>query len=123
MADLSTQVLAAVPAGTPITSVVVDNSLYTGPLTASGWGAGDAPSSYAAPVTATMVDGARVTPGSDARSGQPGIDAGAARPRGPRVPRSGARVRPQLRPRHRERGRGGAQPVTGPRHRRRRRAH
>ena len=78
MADLATQVLAAVPAGTPITSVVVDNSLYTGPLTASGWGAGDAPSSYAAPVTATAVDGARVTPGSDARSGQPGIDAGAA---------------------------------------------
>src|SRR4051794_198586 len=77
MADLAAQVLAAVPAGT-ITSVVVDNSLYTGPLTASGWGAGDAPSSYAAPVTATMVDGARVAPGSDARSGQPGIDAGAA---------------------------------------------
>ncbi|NYJ06061.1 D-alanyl-D-alanine carboxypeptidase/D-alanyl-D-alanine endopeptidase [Petropleomorpha daqingensis] len=78
MADLATQVLAAVPAGTAITSVVVDNSLYTGPLTASGWGAGDAPSSYAAPVTATAVDGARVTPGADARSGQPGIDAGAA---------------------------------------------
>ena len=78
MADLATQVLAAVPAGTPITSVVVDSSLYTGPLTASGWGAGDAPSSYAAPVTATAVDGARVTPGADARSGQPGIDAGAA---------------------------------------------
>ena len=78
MADLAKQVLAAVPAGTPITSVVVDNSLYTGPLTANGWGAGDAPSSYAAPVTATAVDGARVTPGADARSGQPGIDAGAA---------------------------------------------
>src|SRR4051812_23319897 len=78
MADLATQVLAAVPAGTPITSVVVDNSLYTGPLTASGWAAGDAPSSYAAPVTAASVDGARVTPGSDARSGQPGIDAGVA---------------------------------------------
>jgi D-alanyl-D-alanine carboxypeptidase/D-alanyl-D-alanine-endopeptidase (penicillin-binding protein 4) len=78
MADLATQVRAAVPAGTPITGVVVDNSLYTGPLTASGWGAGDAPSSYAAPVTAAAVDGARVTPGSDARSGQPGIDAGAA---------------------------------------------
>jgi D-alanyl-D-alanine carboxypeptidase/D-alanyl-D-alanine-endopeptidase (penicillin-binding protein 4) len=78
MADLATQVIAAVPAGTPITSVVVDNSLYSGPLTATGWAAGDAPSSYAAPVTATVVDGARVTPGSDARSGQPGIDAGAA---------------------------------------------
>src|SRR3954471_24734108 len=78
MADLATQVLAAVPAGTPGTSVVVDNSLYSGPLTAGGWAAGDAPSSYAAPVTATSVDGARVAPGSDARSGQPGLDAGAA---------------------------------------------
>src|SRR6185312_10800219 len=39
---------------------------------------GDTPSSYAAPVTATMVDGARVSPGSVTRSGQPGLDAGAA---------------------------------------------
>ncbi|TYP84781.1 D-alanyl-D-alanine carboxypeptidase/D-alanyl-D-alanine endopeptidase [Blastococcus xanthinilyticus] len=78
MADLATQVVAALPAGTPVTRVVVDSSLYSGPLTASGWGAGDAPSSYAAPVTATAVDGARVSPGSTARSGQPGIDAGAA---------------------------------------------
>ncbi|WP_232797190.1 D-alanyl-D-alanine carboxypeptidase/D-alanyl-D-alanine endopeptidase [Blastococcus atacamensis] len=76
--DLATQVLAALPAGTPVTRVVVDGSLYSGPLTASGWGPGDAPSSYAAPVTATAVDGARVSPGSTARSGQPGLDAGAA---------------------------------------------
>jgi serine-type D-Ala-D-Ala carboxypeptidase/endopeptidase (penicillin-binding protein 4) len=78
MADLAKQVVAALPAGTPVTGVVVDNSLYTGPLTAAGWGSGDAPSSYAAPVTATAVDGARVQPGSEARSGQPGLDAGAA---------------------------------------------
>ncbi|MCZ2858306.1 D-alanyl-D-alanine carboxypeptidase/D-alanyl-D-alanine endopeptidase [Blastococcus sp. VKM Ac-2987] len=78
MADLATQVVGALPAGTPVTRVVVDSSLFTGPLTASGWGAGDAPSSYAAPVTATAVDGARVGPGATARSGQPGIDAGAA---------------------------------------------
>ncbi|MGY2083029.1 D-alanyl-D-alanine carboxypeptidase/D-alanyl-D-alanine endopeptidase [Blastococcus sp. SYSU DS0539] len=78
MADLATQVVGALPAGTPVTRVVVDSSLFTGPLTASGWGAGDAPSSYAAPVTATAVDGARVSPGATARSGQPGIDAGAA---------------------------------------------
>jgi D-alanyl-D-alanine carboxypeptidase/D-alanyl-D-alanine-endopeptidase (penicillin-binding protein 4) len=57
---------------------VVDGSLFTGPLTASGWSPGDAPSSYAAPVTATAVVGARVSPGSVARSGQPGLDAGAA---------------------------------------------
>jgi len=78
VADLAQQVVAALPAGTPITGVVVDNSLYTGPLTAAGWGTGDAPSSYAAPVTATVVDGARVQPGSETRSGQPGLDAGDA---------------------------------------------
>jgi D-alanyl-D-alanine carboxypeptidase/D-alanyl-D-alanine-endopeptidase (penicillin-binding protein 4) len=78
LADLAKQVLAALPAGTAVTRVVVDNSLYSGPLTAPGWGPGDAPSSYAAPVTATAVDGARVSPGSEARSGQPGLDAGAA---------------------------------------------
>jgi D-alanyl-D-alanine carboxypeptidase/D-alanyl-D-alanine-endopeptidase (penicillin-binding protein 4) len=78
VADLATQVVAALPAGTPVTRVVVDSSLFTGPLTAAGWGPGDAPSSYAAPVTATAVDGARVSPGSLARSGQPGLDAGAA---------------------------------------------
>jgi serine-type D-Ala-D-Ala carboxypeptidase/endopeptidase (penicillin-binding protein 4) len=78
MQDLAAQVTAALPAGTPVTRVVVDNSLYTGPLTASGWQPGDTPSSYAAPVVATSVDGARVSPGSTARSGQPGLDAGAA---------------------------------------------
>jgi D-alanyl-D-alanine carboxypeptidase/D-alanyl-D-alanine-endopeptidase (penicillin-binding protein 4) len=78
VADLAAQVVAALPAGTTVTRVVVDSSLFTGPLTASGWGPADAPSSYAAPITATAVDGARVSPGSQARSGQPGIDAGAA---------------------------------------------
>jgi D-alanyl-D-alanine carboxypeptidase/D-alanyl-D-alanine-endopeptidase (penicillin-binding protein 4) len=78
VADLAAQVVAALPAGTPVTRVVVDSSLFTGPLTAEGWGPADAPSSYAAPITATAVDGARVSPGSQARSGQPGIDAGVA---------------------------------------------
>ncbi|MCV2491743.1 D-alanyl-D-alanine carboxypeptidase/D-alanyl-D-alanine-endopeptidase [Geodermatophilus sp. YIM 151500] len=78
VADLATQVVAALPAGTEVTRVVVDSSLYTGPLTATGWGPGDSPSNYAAPVTATAVDGARVAPGALARSAQPGLDAGAA---------------------------------------------
>ena len=76
--DLATQVVAALPAGTDVTRVVVDSSLFSGPLTAPGWGPGDAPSTYAAPITATAVDGARVSAGSLARSGQPGLDAGAA---------------------------------------------
>ena len=78
VAELAAEVAAALPAGTPVTRVVVDSSLFSGPLTATGWGPADAPSSYAAPVTATAVDGARVSPGSQARSGQPGIDAGSA---------------------------------------------
>jgi D-alanyl-D-alanine carboxypeptidase/D-alanyl-D-alanine-endopeptidase (penicillin-binding protein 4) len=61
-----------------VSRIVVDGSLFSGPLTASGWGSADAPSSYAAPVTAAAVDGARVSPNSTARSGQPGLDAGAA---------------------------------------------
>lgn len=77
VADLAAQVQLAL-AGQPVTSVVVDNSLFTGPLTAAGWGTGDAPSTYAAPVTATAVDGARVVPGMAQRSGQPGTDAGTA---------------------------------------------
>ena len=76
MADLAAQVRAAMP--TPISRIVVDNSLFTGPLTAPGWAPGDAPSSYAAPVTATSVDGARTAPGSLGRSGAPGTDAGKA---------------------------------------------
>jgi D-alanyl-D-alanine carboxypeptidase/D-alanyl-D-alanine-endopeptidase (penicillin-binding protein 4) len=61
-----------------VSRIVVDNSLFSGPLTAPGWQPSDTPSSYAAPVTATAVDGARVSPGSQARSGQPGLDAGSA---------------------------------------------
>ncbi len=77
VADLAAQVQAAL-AGAAVTSVLVDDSLFTGPLTAPGWGPEDAPSTYAAPVTATAVDGARVGPGLGRRSGQPGTDAGQA---------------------------------------------
>jgi D-alanyl-D-alanine carboxypeptidase/D-alanyl-D-alanine-endopeptidase (penicillin-binding protein 4) len=77
VADLAGQVREAL-GGAPVTSVVVDNGLFTGPLTAPGWGPGDAPSSYAAPVTATAVDGARISPGGAQRSGSPGTDAGHA---------------------------------------------
>jgi D-alanyl-D-alanine carboxypeptidase/D-alanyl-D-alanine-endopeptidase (penicillin-binding protein 4) len=78
VADLAAQVRSSLPAGTRVTRVVVDNSLFDGPLTASGWGPGDAPSTYAAPVTATAVDGARLRPGDLPRSGAPGTDAGTA---------------------------------------------
>jgi D-alanyl-D-alanine carboxypeptidase/D-alanyl-D-alanine-endopeptidase (penicillin-binding protein 4) len=77
VADLAQQVKAAM-GGTAVNSIVVDDSLYTGPLTAAGWGPGDAPSTYAAPVTAASVDGARVSPGSVDRSASPATDAGRA---------------------------------------------
>jgi D-alanyl-D-alanine carboxypeptidase len=77
VADLAAQVQQKL-AGTPVTRVVVDNSLFTGPLTAPGWQPDDAPSTYAAPVTATAVDGARVDPNGTQRSGSPGTDAGRA---------------------------------------------
>src|ERR687886_1949 len=78
VADLAAQVRGNLPAGTQVTRVVVDNSLFQGPLTASGWGPGDVPSTYAAPVTATAVDGARVRPSELQRSAAPGTDAGTA---------------------------------------------
>jgi D-alanyl-D-alanine carboxypeptidase/D-alanyl-D-alanine-endopeptidase (penicillin-binding protein 4) len=78
VADLAAQVRSSLPAGTQVTRVVVDNSLFEGPLTAGGWGPGDAPSTYAAPVTATAVDGARVEPSELQRSAAPGTDAGTA---------------------------------------------
>ena len=88
LADLAAQVRSSLPAGTEVTRVVVDNSLFDGPLTASGWGPGDAPSTYAAPVTATAVDGARVRPGDLPRSGAPGTDAGTALAAALGVPRA-----------------------------------
>ena len=78
VADLAAQVRSSLPPGTEVTRVVVDSSLFDGPLTAAGWGPGDAPSAYAAPVTATAVDGARVRSGDLPRSGSPGTDAGTA---------------------------------------------
>ena len=92
VADLAAQVQAALPPGTTVGRVVVDNSLFEGPLTAEGWGPEDAPSGYASPVTATAVDGGRVTPGENARSGQPGTDAGAALAAALGVPRAAVQL-------------------------------
>lgn len=76
VADLAQQVLGN--AGTTITGIVVDSSLYTGPTISPLWRTGDAPSTYAAPITAAMVDGGRISPGSRSRSGTPALDAGLA---------------------------------------------
>jgi D-alanyl-D-alanine carboxypeptidase/D-alanyl-D-alanine-endopeptidase (penicillin-binding protein 4) len=75
--DLAAQVKAAL-GGAAVTKVTVDDSLFSGPTVAPGWGPDDAPSSYAAPITATMVDGGRVSSGGTQRSGTPATDAGRA---------------------------------------------
>lgn len=76
LTDLAAQVTASGIG--PVSSVVVDSSLFTGPLTGPGWSSGDAPSLYAAPITAAMVDGGRLDPQFRQRSGTPDLDAGRA---------------------------------------------
>ncbi|MDQ1691925.1 MAG: hypothetical protein QOD87_2033 [Pseudonocardiales bacterium] len=77
ISDLAAQVKKSV-AGAPVNQVVVDGSLFTGPETATGWAIDDAPSSYASPITATMVDGGRDTPGAQTRSPSPDLAAAKA---------------------------------------------
>ena len=62
---------------TTVTKITVDNSIFAGPSTAAGWGSGDAPSTYAAPVYPFMADGGRSQPGDDAsmRYGDPDLHA------------------------------------------------
>ncbi len=76
VAQLAEQVLAN--PGPAITSILVDGSLFAGPAVSPLWKTGDAPSTYAAPITAAMVDGGRIEPGSRSRSATPDLDAGAA---------------------------------------------
>jgi D-alanyl-D-alanine carboxypeptidase/D-alanyl-D-alanine-endopeptidase (penicillin-binding protein 4) len=78
LADLAAQVTAALPPGTQISRVVVDTSLFSGPQTGPGWQPDDAPSDYAAPITAVAVDGGRVSSAAETRSGTPDTDAGRA---------------------------------------------
>ena len=61
LSDLAAQVRAAL-GGTPLARVVVDDSLYGGPLLGPGWRPSYVPSGDVAPVTAFMVDGARTRP-------------------------------------------------------------
>jgi serine-type D-Ala-D-Ala carboxypeptidase/endopeptidase (penicillin-binding protein 4) len=75
ISDLARAVRAA---GITPVGVVVDASLFTGSLVGPGWGDGDAPSAYAAPITAAMVDGGRDTPDATIRSGDPAGAAGRA---------------------------------------------
>lgn len=73
--DLAAQVKKSLH-GTAVTKVGVDDSLFSGAATAPGWAPDDAPSSYASPITAAMVDGGRDTPGAALRSATPDLAAG-----------------------------------------------
>jgi len=77
VAGLAAQIKAAQPG--PVTAINVDIGYYSGPATGPGGGVGDAPSSYAAPITAVMVDGGRLGPrDAGLRSGLPALQAGQA---------------------------------------------
>ena len=64
--------------GRPITSILVDTSLYTGAVLGPGWDANDVPTTYGAPIQALMVDGGRPATGGDLRSAHPALEAGRA---------------------------------------------
>lgn len=78
MSDLAAQVAAATAASGPVTSILVDSGYFTGPTTGPGWDPADAPSAYASPITATMVDGGRDDPTAPIRSAAPDLAAGRA---------------------------------------------
>lgn len=61
-----------------ITSIVVDTSLYSGPVLGPGWGSADVPSTYGAAIQALMVDGGRPAAGGELRSAHPALEAGRA---------------------------------------------
>lgn len=75
--DLAARVRAGLGAA-PVERVLVDDSAFTGPATAPGWGTEDTPSNYASLITATMVDGGRDAPEAEIRSAAPDLAAGNA---------------------------------------------
>ncbi len=64
--------------GVAPTKVLVDASLYTGPATGPGWDSDIVSGGFSAPVSALMIDGGRVSPKQNERSGTPDLAAGAA---------------------------------------------
>lgn len=74
---LADQVRAAL-GPVPLTKVVVDTSLYTGPQLGPGWKPSYVAEGNVAPVTALMVDSGRVRPDRSARVPDPALAAGSA---------------------------------------------
>ncbi|MCW2528274.1 MAG: dacB [Pseudonocardiales bacterium] len=77
LADLAAQITSTMGA-TPVTSIVVDTSLFDGPRVGPGWVAEDVPSDYASAITALMVDGGLPAAGGLIRSAIPELEAGRA---------------------------------------------
>jgi D-alanyl-D-alanine carboxypeptidase/D-alanyl-D-alanine-endopeptidase (penicillin-binding protein 4) len=73
ISDLAAQIKKS---GVSVKRIVVDDSLFTGPSVLPGWAPQDAPSAYAAPITAVMADGGRALPEYSSRSGTPDLAAG-----------------------------------------------
>jgi serine-type D-Ala-D-Ala carboxypeptidase/endopeptidase (penicillin-binding protein 4) len=78
---LAAQVRTALGAARP-TTVIVDGTLYDGPVYEPGWDSDIPTSGFAAPATALMIDGGRLTakgaPGYAKRSSRPDLAAGRA---------------------------------------------
>jgi len=59
---LATQALAALPAGTKITKIIVDDSYFEGVAYNPNWKLSDRTNGYVSPITALQVDAARMDP-------------------------------------------------------------
>lgn len=76
LSSLAAEVAAQLTA--PVTRVLVDDTLYSGPTTAPGWRPNYVPDGEVAPVSALSVDAGRVVPGEAARVDDPALAAGTA---------------------------------------------
>lgn len=86
---LAAQTAAARAGAPPVTRILVDDSLYSGPATGPGWSPSYVADGYVAPVSALSVDTGRVRPDRTARSADPAVAAAtalAARLRSPGAP-------------------------------------
>lgn len=80
----------------PVTSIVIDTSLYSGPALGPGWDPDDVPTTYASAIQSLVVDGGLPATGGEIRSAQPALEAGRALARllgHPRLPVTVGRAR------------------------------
>jgi D-alanyl-D-alanine carboxypeptidase/D-alanyl-D-alanine-endopeptidase (penicillin-binding protein 4) len=76
LSELADQVVAAMSPGTSPLTVLVDDSMFTGPAVSPDWPATYLSSGVVSPVSALSVDAGRVRPGSVAREADPALAAG-----------------------------------------------